>query len=169
MAKKIFGRVIDNENKAVEFATVFVSDANGKPIGNVATTTNDKGQFSFNSLNDSDFLTARLVGLEPKTVSVKNAINVPSPLGNMPTVAIKMNPSAGANLQEVVVTATKPQPPKPQDTKPKTEKPKVEEGVVVEEPKKGMSKGLKIGLIVGGGLLLLIIVGVVLKQSTKDK
>jgi hypothetical protein len=91
----------------------------------------------------------------------------------MPTLAIKMNPSAGANLQEVVVTATKPQPPKPQDTKPKTEKPKEdkpkEEKPKEEEPKKGMSKGLKIGLIVGGGLLLLIIVGVVLKQSTKDK
>lgn len=169
MAKKIFGRVLDNENKAVEFATVFVSDSNGKPIGNVATNTDDKGRFVFNSLNDTDHVTAQRVGLKPTTVSVTRAVNVPSPLGNMPTLAIKMNPSSGANLEEVVITATKPQPPKQQDTKPKNEKPKVEEGVVVEEPKKGMSKGLKIGLIVGGGLLLLIIVGVVLKQSTKDK
>jgi hypothetical protein len=39
-----------------------------------------------------------------------------------------------------------------------------------EEPKKkGMSKGLKIGLIVGGSLLTLIIIGVVIHQSTKEK
>jgi hypothetical protein len=160
MGKKVFGRVVDNENKAVEFAVVYVSDSNGKPIGNVNTTTDDKGRFVFNSLNDSDFLTSRLVGLEPKTVSVKSAINVPSPIGDMPTLAMKMNPSAGANLQEVVV---KPKDDKPQDTTPKDDKPKE------EEPKKGMSKGLKIGLIIGGGLLLLIIVGVIIKQSTKDK
>ena len=165
MGKKVFGRVVDNENKGVEFAVVYVSDANGKPIGNVNTTTDDKGRFVFNSLNDSDFLTSRLVGLEPKTVSVKSAINVPSPIGDMPTLAMKMNPSAGANLQEVVVKPKddKPQDTTPKDTTPKDDKPKE------EEPKKGMSKGLKIGLIVGGGLLLLIIVGVIIKQSTKDK
>ena len=173
MAKKIFGRVLDNENKAVEFATVFVSDSNGKPIGNVATNTDDKGRFVFNSLNDADHVTARRVGLKPTTVSVSRAVNVPSPLGNMPTLAIKMNPSEGVNLEEVVVTATKPQPPKPQDTKPKTEKPKEdkpkEEKPKEEEPKKEMNKGLKIGLIVGGGLLLLVIVGVILNESTNNK
>ena len=165
MGKKVFGRVVDNENKGVEFAVVYVSDANGKPIGNVNTTTDDKGRFVFNSLNDSDFLTSRLVGLEPKTVSVKSAINVPSPIGDMPTLAMKMNPSTGANLQEVVVKPKddKPQDTTPKDTTPKDDKPKE------EEPKKGMSKSLKIGLIVGGGLLLLIIVGVIIKQSTKDK
>ena len=39
-----------------------------------------------------------------------------------------------------------------------------------EEPKKkGMNKGLKIGLIVGGSLLTLIIIGVVIHQATKNK
>ena len=80
---------------------------------------------------------------------------MPSPIGDMPTLAMKMNPSAGANLQEVVVKPKddKPQDTTPKDTTPKDDKPKE------EEPKKGMSKGLKIGLIVGGGLLLVIIVG----------
>ena len=36
-------------------------------------------------------------------------------------------------------------------------------------PKKGMSKGLKIGLIVGGSLLVLTIIGVVIYKSKKSK
>lgn len=36
-------------------------------------------------------------------------------------------------------------------------------------PKKGMSKGLKIGLIVGGSLLVLTIIGVVIYKSRKGK
>ena len=36
-------------------------------------------------------------------------------------------------------------------------------------PKKGMSKGLKIGLIVGGSLLVLTIIGVVIYKSRKAK
>jgi hypothetical protein len=168
MAKKIFGRVVNDKNEAVEFATVFLSDANGKPIGNVATNTDDKGRFVFNSLNDTDYVTAQMVGLKPTTVSVKSAVNIPSTLGNMPTLAIKMPPSEGVNLQEVVVTATKPQATKPQPEKPKPEEPKKEEPKK-EEPKKGMSNGLKIGLIVGGGVLLLIIIGVIIHQSTKEK
>ena len=38
-----------------------------------------------------------------------------------------------------------------------------------EPNKKGMNKGLKIGLIVGGSLLTLIIIGIVIHQVTKDK
>lgn len=47
--------------------------------------------------------------------------------------------------------------------------PEATEEVKKEEAKKGMSKGLKIGLIVGGGVLLLIILGVIIHQSTKEK
>ena len=170
MAKKIFGRVVNDKNEAVEFATVFLSDANGKPIGNVATNTDDKGRFVFNSLNDTDYVTGQMVGLKPTTVSVKSAVNIPSTLGNMPTLAIKMPTSEGVNLQEVVVKPREddPKPPKPQPEKPKPEEPKKEEPKK-EEPKKGMSNGLKIGLIVGGGVLLLIIIGVIIHQSTKEK
>jgi hypothetical protein len=170
MGKKIYGRVVNDKNEAVEFAVVFLSDSKGKPIGNVNTQTDTKGRFVFNSLNDTDFLTSQMVGLKPTTISVKKAINIPSPMGDMPTLAIKMLPSEGTNLDEVVITATKPDPKKdePKKEEPKKEEPKKEE-VKKEEAKKGMSKGLKIGLIVGGGVLLLIIVGVIIHQSTKEK
>ena len=170
MAKKIYGRVVNNTNEAVEFEVVYLSDSKGKPIGNVNTQTDSKGRFVFNSLEDTDFLTAQMVGLKPTTVSVKSAINIPTPMGNMPTLAIKMPPSEGTNLQEITVTAPKIEPKKeePKKEEPKKEEPKKEE-VKKEEAKKGMSKGLKIGLLVGGGVLLLIIVGVIIHQSTKDK
>jgi len=174
MAKKIYGRVVNEKNEGVEYANVVLTDSKGKQVGNVGTTTDDKGRFVFNSLNDTDFLTAVMVGLKPTTVSVKSAINIPSPTGNMPTLAIKMPPSEGTNLQEVVVTAPKIEPKKqepeikPKKEEQKKEEPKKEE-VKKEEAKKGMSKGLKIGLIVGGSLLALIIIGVVIHQVTKDK
>ncbi len=143
MAKKIFGRVIDNSNKAVEFGVVYVSDVNGKPIGNINTTTDDKGNFLLNSVNDTDYITSKMVGLKPTTISVKDAKNIG---GGIFGLTIKMNQSEGVNLQEVVV-------------KPKPEEP----------PKKGMSKALKMGLIIGGSVLALIIVAVLVKKSLDKK
>lgn len=109
MGKKIYGRVVDEQNAPVEFATVFVSDINGKPTSTAKnTTTNDKGTFSLDNLNDSDYVTIRYVGLTPKTLQVKNAINVPVPMiGNsLPTLLFKMTPDESvASLQEVVVTS----------------------------------------------------------------
>jgi hypothetical protein len=168
MAKKVYGRVVDNANKAVEFAVVFVSDVNGKPIGNVSTYTDDKGRFVFNSLNDTDYITSNQVGLKPKTASVKDAVNVQSLLGAMPTLFLKMEPSAGVNLDEIIVKPKEdePKPPKKDEVKPpKKDEPKKQEPL----PKKGMSKNLKIGLIVGGSLLLLIIVGVIIYKSNKEE
>jgi hypothetical protein len=176
MAKKVYGRVVDNANKAVEFAVVFVSDVNGKPIGNVSTYTDDKGRFVFNSLNDTDYITSNQVGLKPKTASVKDAVNVQSLLGAMPTLFLKMEPSAGVNLDEIIVKPEEdePKPPKKDEVKPpkkdevkppKKDEPKKQEPL----PKKGMSKNLKIGLIVGGSLLLLIIVGVIIYKSNKEE
>jgi outer membrane biosynthesis protein TonB len=175
MGKRIYGRVVNDKNEAVEFAVVFLSDSKGKPIGNVNTQTDTKGRFVFNSLKDTDFLTSQMVGLKPTTISVKKAINIPSPMGDMPTLAIKMPPSDGANLDEIVVTATKPDPKKdePKKDEPKKDEPKKDEPKKDEpkkdEPKKGMSKGLKIGLIVGGSIVGLIIIGVIIHQVTKRK
>jgi len=165
MGKRIYGRVVNDKNEAVEFAAVYLSDSKGNPIGNVNTQTDTKGRFVFNSLNDTDFLTSQMVGLKPTTISVKNAINIPSPMGDMPTLAIKMPPNKDANLDEVVVTTNKPKPKKdePKKDDPKKDDPKK------DEPKKGMSKGLKIGLIVGGSIVGLIIIGVIIHQVTKRK
>ena len=164
---KIFGLVTEN-NKPVEFATVFRSDANGKPIGNLATTGDDKGRWQLDGLLPTDYVTARMVGLEPSTISVSNAVNIPDTITGIPMTMlnIPMKQSASSTLNEVVVTAEKPKStpkstPTPKTTPKQTPTP--------TPPKEGMSKALKIGLIVGGSLLLLIIVGVIIHQSTKDK
>lgn len=156
MGKRIYGRVVNDKNEAVEFAVVFLSDSKGKPIGNVNTQADDKGRFVFNSLNDTDFLTSQMVGLKPTTISVKKAINIPSPMGDMPTLAIKMPPSEGVNLGEIVVTAKKAEPKK-EDTK-KAEPKKA-------EPKEPMKLWVKIALGVGA----VTIFGIIIFLATKNK
>ena len=82
MGKRIYGRVVNDKNEAVEFAVVYLSDSKGKPIGNVNTQTDTKGRFVFNSLKDTDFLTSQMVGLKPTTISVKKAINIATLAGS---------------------------------------------------------------------------------------
>ena len=168
---KIFGLVTENK-KPVEFATVFRSDANGKPVGNLATTTDDKGRWQLDGLLPTDYVTARMIGLEPSTISVSKAVNMPDLITGIPMTIlnIPIKQSASATLDEVVVTAEKPKSPTPKDRPtPKQTTTTTTTPPPPPPPKKGMSKALKIGLIVGGSLLLLIIVGVIIHQSTKDK
>lgn len=152
----IFGTIIDESKKPVEFATVFRSDANGKPVGNLGTTTDDKGRWTLKGLVPTDFITARMVGLEPNTVSVSKAVSIPNVITGIPMtfLNIQMKPSASSSLPEITVTAQAPKPTKSEQPKPSKEK-------------EGMSKGLKIGLIVGGVLALFGIVVLIVKNKNK--
>jgi hypothetical protein len=67
---------------------------------------------------------------------------------------IQMKPSASSSLPEITVTAQAPKPTKSEQPKPSKEK-------------EGMSKGLKIGLIVGGVLALFGIVVLIVKNKNK--
>ena len=159
---KIFGLVTDEQKKPVEFATVFKSDANGKPIGNVATTGDDKGRWTLDGLLPTDFVTARMVGLEPKTMSVSSAVKIPDMVTGIPMTVlnIPMKQSASNVLQEVVVTAEKPKPTTTATPPPPPPPPPAP---------KGMSKALKIALIVGGILLVGGIVIYAVYDSKKGK
>ena len=50
--------------------------------------------------------------------------------------------------------------------KPKKDETKKDE-TKKDEPKKEMNKNLKIGLFIGGGILILVILAVIIKQSQK--
>lgn len=113
----IFGQVTDQSNVPMEFATVFVSDAKGKPLQpNRSTTTDTKGMYKLDNVSDSDFVTVRYVGMNPTTVSAKKVIRMPllNSIGNdpiyMPTLNIKMSQSEANTLAAVEVVADKPKP-----------------------------------------------------------
>jgi len=156
MAKTIGGVVTRIDGSPVEFATIYISDNKGKQTGAVKQT-DVKGRFTLLSNNDNEFITAKLVGLIPKTISVTEAVNIPTPSeGIMPMVKIKMEMDKNATLPEVLVTTNDPK--KDNSKKDDTKK---------DKPKKEMNKNLKIGLMIGGGVLVLLIMAAIIKQAQK--
>lgn len=146
MAKTIGGVLTRIDGSPVEYGIVYISDDKGNKTG-ADKLTDDKGRFTLSSNNDNEFITAKLVGLIPKTISVKEAVNIPTPSGGiMPMVKIKMEMDKSATLPEVLVTTNDPKK---------------------DETKKEMNKNLKIGLFIGGGILILVILAVIIKQSQK--
>ena len=130
---KIFGFVKDENKKPLEFVTVFKSDANGKPIGNLSTSTDEKGRWNLDGLTNSDYVTARIVGFEPTTLPITKVVQIPDELGGkMSILNIPLKQNLATTLQEFEVVAEKP---KPKPTKIKT-------------PKKNW--GLTIAIIVAG-------------------
>ena len=176
MAKTIEGVVTRIDGSPVEFGTIYISDNKGKQTGAVKQT-DVKGRFTLLSNNDNEFITAKLVGLLPKTISVKEAVNIPTLSGDIiPMVKIKMEMDKNATLPEVVVTTNDPKKDQPKKDQPKKDETKKDETKKDEtkkdetkkdEPKKEMNKNLKIGLIVGGGILILVILAVIIKQTQK--
>ena len=176
MAKTIEGVVTRIDGSPVEFGTIYISDNKGKQTGDVKQT-DVKGRFTLLSNNDNEFITAKLVGLLPKTISVKEAVNIPTLSGDIiPMVKIKMEMDKNATLPEVVVTTNDPKKDQPKKDQPKKDETKKDETKKDEtkkdetkkdEPKKEMNKNLKIGLIVGGGILILVILAVIIKQTQK--
>lgn len=166
MAKTIGGVVTRIDGSPVEFGTIYISDNKGKKTG-ADKLTDDKGRFTLLSNNDNEFITAKLVGLIPKTISVKEAVNIPTPSGGiMPMVKIKMEMDKNATLPEVLVTTNDPKKDKPKKDETKKDETKKDEPKK-DEPKKEMNKNLKIGLFIGGGILILVILAVIIKQSQK--
>ena len=176
MAKTIGGVVTRIDGSPVEFGTIYISDNKGKQTGAVKQT-DVKGRFTLLSNNDNEYITAKLVGLLPKTISVKEAVNIPTPSGGiMPMVKIKMEMDKNATLPEVLVTTNDPkkdQPKKDETKKDETKKDETKKDETKkdqpkkDEPKKEMNKNLKIGLFIGGGILILVILAVIIKQTQK--
>jgi hypothetical protein len=106
----LVGKLVDNNNAPVEFGAVYTSDANGKPLPTTKNTqTDDQGRWKLNGINDTDFITARMVGFKQKTVPAKSAIILPSMIsGILPShnLVIKMTQDEAATLSEVPVEAS---------------------------------------------------------------
>lgn len=144
----ILGQVTDNNGQVVEIATVYVSDAKGKPKGNNNATTDFNGKFRLDNVNKTDSISVNRVGLKTTTVPVSKAIQLP--MAPFPMLAIKMQPSEGVNLGEVKVT------PQADTTKEQVQK---------KEEKK--PNWLMIGIIAAGGLMALTLVVIALRKKGK--
>lgn len=70
------GKVINTNNEILQYANVYVSDAQGKPLymNNVlkGTTTNANGLFSLNIENTGIYVTASYTGHERETKLITN-------------------------------------------------------------------------------------------------
>ena len=86
-------------------------------------------------------------------------------------VKIKMEMDKNATLPEVLVTTKDPKKDKPKKDETKKDETKKDEikkdQPKKDEPKKEMNKNLKIGLFIGGGILILVILAVIIKQTQK--
>jgi hypothetical protein len=117
MAYSVFGKVVDGQNIPIPFALVFTSDANGKPLTpSKNTQTDDNGKWKLDGLNDTDYITVRMVGLKPQTFLAKTATSIPV-IGMsgvfQRVVATTLKPDESANLKEIEIVSPKYVPPKP--------------------------------------------------------
>lgn len=109
MAYQVTGQLVDSEKKPIEFGLVYISDANGKPkAGGKNTQTDDKGKWSLLGVEDSDYITGSMVGLDKKTISAKSIVPITlncitSPCPVIRSIQITLNDSASAKLEEVKV------------------------------------------------------------------
>jgi hypothetical protein len=138
------GQVLDSSNKPLKGAIVYLSDSTGKPKGANSSTTDDKGRYRL-TVAKTDFVTARLVGYEQRTLPASSSILIPSaPMSNLPpmnALTFKLNQSSESNLPEVEVQTT-------------------------PEPETKKRNWVKIGLIAGGSLLAL---GLIVYLATRGK
>lgn len=144
----ILGQVTDNNGQVVEIATVYVSDAKGKPKGNNNATTDFNGKFRLDNVNKTDSISVNRVGLKTATVPVSKAIQLPT--APFPMLAIKMQPSEGVNLADIKVT--------PKDDITKGE---------IKNKEENKPNWLMIGLIAAGGLMALTLVVIALRKKGK--
>jgi|688.fasta_scaffold579763_3 hypothetical protein len=152
---KITGVVLDKDNKPELFAKVVVTDYKGimtpKKIG---ATTDGEGKFSLDVTNkDDNYLTATSVLGEKSTTTIKD---------NISDYTIRMGDEKSQQLEEVVVTANRKNPPKPPKP-PKSTEPK-KPNFQVDSSK--YKKRLKIALFV---LLGLVLVGGTIYVVRKNK
>ena len=147
----ITGQVTDNSGQVVEFATVYVSDAKGKPKGNNYATTDFNGKFTISNVEKTDSISAMRTGLKTATVPVSKALQLSE--ATLPMLAIKMQPSEGVNLGEIKVT--------PKDDKIATK------DVSTKKKEESKPNWLVIGLMAAGGLMALTLVVIALRKKGK--
>jgi hypothetical protein len=104
MAYQVTGQLVDSEKKPIEFGLVYISDANGKPkAGGKNTQTDDKGKWSLLGVEDSDYITGSMVGLNKKTIPAKSIIPINVMGVPVRSIQIILTDSASAMLQPVTV------------------------------------------------------------------
>lgn len=110
----ILGKITDSNGSPIEFATVYVSDSKGSPVvPNRNTSTDANGNYKLVNVNESDYITARQVGLTPTTIAANKMVKVPviNPLGgssiSVPTLNITLKQNVESSLPEIEVTANK--------------------------------------------------------------
>jgi hypothetical protein len=110
MSYTVTGRLIDKDKNPIEFAKVFTSDSNGKPIaGTKFTETDLQGRWKLDGIKDSDFITGQMVGFKKKTISAKSIITIPNFITGIPqrSINITLDSSEQAALPEVAVEGKK--------------------------------------------------------------
>lgn len=96
----ITGNVKSANNEMLIGAVVYESSVDGKPINNVAKTTDVNGNYSLNTKEANSYLTAKLIGYDAKTIKAEN-----------PTINFVLQPSASQTLSPVEIVASKPEKP----------------------------------------------------------
>ena len=110
MGYTVIGRLIDKDKNPIEFAQVYTSDSNGKPIaGSKSAETDLQGRWRLNDVNDSDYITGTMVMFNKKTIPAKSIVAIPNPITGVSQRAINLtlSDSVGSNIKEVVVKSTK--------------------------------------------------------------
>lgn len=110
MAYTVLGRLVDDDNKPLEFATVYISDANGKPKANGGSTnTDEKGRWKLNKVSDNDYITSTYVGFKKKTISAKSIIPIPNIITGVPEkmIQIKLTSDVQTKLPDINIESTK--------------------------------------------------------------
>ncbi len=108
MPYTVTGQLVDKDKQPIEFAIVYTSDANGKPItGSKNATTDDKGKWILNGVEDSDFITGSSVGYNKKIISAKSIVPVNLMGTTIRTIQMTLPDSVQNTLVEVPVVSNK--------------------------------------------------------------
>jgi hypothetical protein len=130
--------VVKNKNtgETIPGAVVFKSDVLGKSIGS-GTSTDIDGKYKLSNINNGDFITAQIIGMQPLTQKVEGS-----------KLDFNIGDSTGTTLGTFEVVAPKPEP-KPQATTP---------------PKKDKTKWVLIGV---GAVVLGVAILAIVKLAKK--
>jgi len=130
--------VVKNKNtsETIPGAVVFKSDILGKSIGS-GTSTDIDGKYKLSNINNGDFITAQIIGMQPLTQKVEGS-----------KLDFNIGDSTGTTLGTFEVVASKPEP-KPQTTTP---------------PKKDKTKWVLIGV---GAVVLGVAILAIVKLAKK--
>lgn len=104
MGYTIKGKVLDKDKQPVPFVVLYASDSNAKPLTPTKSATADEnGVFKIDSIEDTDFITSRMVGLATKTIPAKS-------LDKTKNILITLEPDDKTTLSTVEIIADKVKP-----------------------------------------------------------